>query len=268
MKKRIHLRALFAMLSAAILVGVPFAWAEDDITITEFRNGYITFTNANPNLYYRVEFKPNLTDPVDWDGSFEDLRNIESSDEEVTVPVGVFYRVRGRETPWVVESGGGGGGVPQTGQTESYRTGDDGDWQKGVAWPDPRFTDNEDETVTDNLTGLMWVKAPHSLTGNSGSQSWDDAIDFCNDLTFAEHSDWRLPNRFELESLLDLSQALGPLLPSEHPFTGIQSDFYWSSSTWASNPDWNAWDVGLNDGRVNYFSKSDTSRVWPVRAGQ
>ena len=48
--------------------------------------------------------------------------------------------------------------VPKTGQTVSYATGDDGDLQKGVAWPDPRFTDNSDGTVTDNLTGLIWLK--------------------------------------------------------------------------------------------------------------
>ena len=37
-------------------------------------------------------------------------------------------------------------------------TGSDGDLQKGVAWPNPRFTDNANGTVTDNLTGLIWLK--------------------------------------------------------------------------------------------------------------
>ncbi len=48
-----------------------------------------------------------------------------------------------------------GGAVVKTGQTTSYRTGDDGDLEKGVAWPDTRFTDNGNGTVTDNLTGNM-----------------------------------------------------------------------------------------------------------------
>ena len=48
--------------------------------------------------------------------------------------------------------------VPKSGQTSSNATGDDGDLQRGVAWPDPRFTDNGDGTVTDNLTGLIWLK--------------------------------------------------------------------------------------------------------------
>jgi hypothetical protein len=42
--------------------------------------------------------------------------------------------------------------VPKTGQTTSYADGNDGDLEKGVAWLDPRFSDNLDGTVTDNLT--------------------------------------------------------------------------------------------------------------------
>lgn len=48
--------------------------------------------------------------------------------------------------------------VPKTGLTTSYAPGDDGALQKGVAWPNPRFTDNNNGTITDNLTGLIWLK--------------------------------------------------------------------------------------------------------------
>ncbi len=51
-----------------------------------------------------------------------------------------------------------GGGVLKTGQTTTFATGDDGDYQAGVPVPNPRFTDNGDGTVTDNLTGLTWLK--------------------------------------------------------------------------------------------------------------
>lgn len=65
--------------------------------------------------------------------------------------------------------------LPQTGQTTCYDsagavipcpgTGQDGDWLAGVVWPSPRFTVGtgaEADCVTDNLTGLMWVKSPDS----------------------------------------------------------------------------------------------------------
>src|SRR5215510_3311675 len=48
--------------------------------------------------------------------------------------------------------------VPKTGQTTLFATGDDGDLEKGVASPTPRFTDNNNGTITDNLTGLIWLK--------------------------------------------------------------------------------------------------------------
>ncbi len=50
--------------------------------------------------------------------------------------------------------------VAKTGQTDIDTTvpGEDGVLAKGVAWPSPRFTDNGDGTVTDNLTDLIWLR--------------------------------------------------------------------------------------------------------------
>ena len=48
--------------------------------------------------------------------------------------------------------------VPKTGQTAPTTAGADGALRKGVAWPTPRFTDNKNGTVTDNLTGLIWIQ--------------------------------------------------------------------------------------------------------------
>src|SRR5512139_2423823 len=58
--------------------------------------------------------------------------------------------------------------LPRTGQDACFdaegsvvpcvNTGQDGDKRAGAAWPSPRFTDNRDGTVTDNLTRLIWLK--------------------------------------------------------------------------------------------------------------
>jgi hypothetical protein len=61
--------------------------------------------------------------------------------------------------------------VPKTGQTTSYASGDDGALQKGVAWPTPRFTDNSNGTVTDKLTGLIWMKDTQFF----GLRNWTQA---------------------------------------------------------------------------------------------
>ena len=58
--------------------------------------------------------------------------------------------------------------VPKTGQTISYAIGDDGYYQTGIASPSPRFMDNGDSTVTDEKTGLVWLKTPPALVDGTG----------------------------------------------------------------------------------------------------
>jgi hypothetical protein len=160
----------------------------------------------------------------------------------------------------------------RTGQTTSYATGDDVYYGKGIAWPSPRFTVSGD-CVTDNLTGLMWAKDANIF----GSVTWQTALEDAYGLTLCDYSDWRLPNRKELYSLIDHSQ-IAPALPSGHPFDNVVSisGKYWSSTTYdyylssLSNYRNNAWYVEMYYGRVDYGDKTDTilsHYVWPVRGG-
>jgi len=71
-----------------------------------------------------------------------------------------------------------GTGVPKTGQTTTYGTRDDGELEKGVMWPNPRFTDNGDGTVRDNLTGLIWTKNANCF----GDRTRVTALSDCNSL--------------------------------------------------------------------------------------
>ncbi|MBF0627152.1 MAG: tandem-95 repeat protein [Magnetococcales bacterium] len=159
----------------------------------------------------------------------------------------------------------------RTGQTVSYATGDDGDLQKGVAWPDPRFTDNNNGTVTDNLTGLVWMKNANCW----GRMDWSSALikitglnagtQTCTGYTAGTYSDWRLPNLNELQSLIDFSFSY-PVLTASHPFSGVQSSSYWSATTLADNAI-QSWLVYLFDGRVDFDFKTGMYHVWPVQGG-
>ena len=160
--------------------------------------------------------------------------------------------------------------VAKTGQTTSYATGDDGDLERGVALVTPRFTDNLDGTITDNQTGLIWLKNADCF----GQRAWTDAIADCNGLADGScgltdgstAGDWRLPNRFELESLLDLKNH-SPCLPTGHPFTNVQSGYYLSSTTYAYDTFY-AWLVYMPSGYVYINDKSVGSfYFWPVRGG-
>ena len=178
--------------------------------------------------------------------------------------------------------------VPKTGRTTSLATGDDGDLEKGVTWPRPRFSDNSDGTVTDNLTGLIWLRdgSCSDLVGTNanGEGDWATALSAaaalasgtCGLTDDSIAGDWRLPNRFELESLLDLqffspalSDAAGTAKWTEgNAFSGVvSSPYHWSSTNHPTNATV-AWVVYFDNGDVNHGSKSDEHYVWPVRGGQ
>jgi hypothetical protein len=158
--------------------------------------------------------------------------------------------------------------VPTTGQTTSYASKDDGDLEKGVAWPSPRFTDHGNGTVTDNLTGLIWTKNANYF----GLRTWDQAISDANSLASgapgltdgSKAGDWRLPNIRELVSMIDFGR-IGYALPADHPFTGVQDGAYWSSTSLS-----NLWAFMVRFG-VPYASnmgKTESHSVWCVRGGK
>jgi hypothetical protein len=164
----------------------------------------------------------------------------------------------------------------KTGQTRSFGSRDDGELEVGVPWPDPRFTDNRDGTISDNLTGLIWLKRSNCF----GMRTWDQALYDANNLASGQcdltdgsvAGDWRLPNRKELRSLQDYSRR-GPILPLGHPFLDTDSSYpygahYWSSTSRAPNFSAWAWTLRIDLGGMYATGKaSDHFYVWPVRSG-
>jgi len=81
------------------------------------------------------------------------------------------------------------------------------------------MVDNDDGTVTDTKTGLMWQKVA------AGSKPWNEAIEYCETLVLAGHSDWRLPDLNELQSIVDSIRDN----PTVFSHTTVYN--YWSSTT-------------------------------------
>jgi C1A family cysteine protease/putative hemolysin len=175
----------------------------------------------------------------------------------------------------------------KTGQMTSYAPGDDGDVQAGVSWPNPRLTDNGNGTLRDNLTGLVWLKDANCISTRypsfdndssirDGRVTWQHALEFVagiNSGLFANcaagQSDWRLPNRKELFSLIDFSRW-EPALPYGHLFVNLDimtpPTCYWSSTTQVSYRE-NAWWIDMWGGGVGERTKTSDCFVLPVRAG-
>ncbi|MDP8267481.1 MAG: DUF1566 domain-containing protein [Candidatus Tenebribacter davisii] len=99
------------------------------------------------------------------------------------------------------------------------------------------FIDNNDGTITDIATGLMWI-----TTDNGQSMNWEDALEYSENLEYNGYSDWRLPDVKELQSIVDYSRspgttnsaAIDPLFNcTEITNEAGEADYayYWSSTT-------------------------------------
>lgn len=195
-----------------------------------------------------------------------------------------------------------------TGQTFSFYDGDDGAFRMGctpnvapsagpggagynrtsLGWSRARgsgFVDNGNGTITDTVTGLVWLKNTQCTDSAGGRQNpsskltMGDAMLWSNSLTsgvcgLSDGSlagQWRLPNINELRSLIDPARPTS-MLPESPPFafsslTALTS--YWSS-TFGGTVEGvqSGWGVTAAEGYV-YKSSIDTAlHVWPVRGGQ
>jgi hypothetical protein len=164
---------------------------------------------------------------------------------------------------WVVNSGGGIGAHPKNEtisaggtkkiHTRAVRTNNFKEVTK------EHFTDNDNGTVTDNFTGLVWQKVKPTST-----YTWEEALAYANDLSLANFTDWRLPNIKELQSLND--ESLFKPSFNKTLFTSISSGNFWSSTTLIQSTG-KAWDINVDYGIVSYNDKTLKENVLCVRGG-
>ena len=126
-------------------------------------------------------------------------------------------------------------------------------------------TSDDGKTITDKKTGLMW----QSVDGGA-SMTWQQALAYCQSLNtetepYAGYTDWRLPNRNELASLLDH----GKLDPYFSNFTGLPTDsnhdyWLWSSSTVPSKKEF-VWNAHFYHGSVYFINKTHSGAAYHTR---
>jgi hypothetical protein len=121
------------------------------------------------------------------------------------------------------------------------------------------LVENGDGTVTDTVTGLMWQQA------EAGTMTWDAALAYCESLVLAGHSDWRLPNRNELQSIVDYVRYKPSI--DKAVFPGSVSSRYWSSTTDAFATEC-AWCVNFENGYIQSYIKANSFHVRAVRGGK
>ncbi len=103
------------------------------------------------------------------------------------------------------------------------------------------FTDNNDGTITDNVTGLMWQKT------DNGESTWDTAVSRAAAIATGAYTDWRLPTPTELFSIMNHNNGNPAALDTKYfPSNPAGAAEYW----WSSD-----------------IYGSDATKVWCVNAG-
>lgn len=150
--------------------------------------------------------------------------------------------------------------------TVDFGSGDVSSWSKtypryfrcvrGATLPTGSFessTVNSDVIVTDSETGLIWQKTYKT------DKTWKEALNYCETLTYAGFSDWRLPNKNELASLVNYEK-----LDPASDFPDMPGKYFWSSSTYWGATNY-AWIVNFAHGKVDSSNKSSSTYVRCVR---
>jgi hypothetical protein len=129
----------------------------------------------------------------------------------------------------------------------------------GQTRPFDHLVINHDGTITDRSTGLMWQTETKCYTS-----TWKEALSYCDQLTLAGFSDWRLPSREELRSIVDYFKYGASIFDD---FNDKAYGFYWSSTSVANDTDF-AWGIRFNGGFDNRYNKYLKYSVRGVRGGQ
>lgn len=136
--------------------------------------------------------------------------------------------------------------LPDTGETSGYTStfGEDNDY---TIYP-PSFLLNGNGTVTDTITGLMWQQ------DDGGEMTIENALLYCDTLTLAGFSDWRLPHTHESFSILN-HQYSNPALDAA-VFIPTQAEYWWTSDRQANDSN-KIWVTNAGGGIGNHL-KTET----------
>lgn len=131
--------------------------------------------------------------------------------------------------------------------------------------------DNTDDLVLDKDTGLIWARKAGSDVENINVATFG-----CRNLSLGDRKGWRIPGVEELSSLIDMSAAGNPMLPSGHPFVSVQTgagEYYWTDTTASAAVDGGLsliYGVNMGNGDVDIYANLGTpsTYTWPVWGGK
>ncbi len=174
---------------------------------------------------------------------------------------------------------------------QQYPTGHRSSEVMSKFWKQAGFRDNGDGTVTDIRSGLQWMRCSlgqrwngSTCEGSAAKMNWNQAMQNARSLSYAGKSDWRIPTREELSSLVYCSSGQRESRQKEESGGRCQGSYQKPTIIpevfpetprgwfWSSHADFStdAWGVVFDDGLVYNVSKfkNNINSVRLVRAGQ
>jgi hypothetical protein len=103
------------------------------------------------------------------------------------------------------------------------------EWSRWASADVGSFSTGDPDVTTDSKTGLMWQRNHHTT-----ALLWSNAVSYCNNLSLGGHSDWRLPTRVELLSIVDhtiFNPTINLTVFPGTPYAPDDSDPFWTSTT-------------------------------------
>lgn len=114
-----------------------------------------------------------------------------------------------------------------------------------------------DKIVKDNVLGLMWEDT------NSSLYAYSNAETYCENLNFAGHQDWRIPNMIELQSIINRDRTFPASVATFTTAVNLTQG-YWSSDNYV-NDNTKQWGIDFNRGMTFFKLKTFQSYVKCVR---
>jgi hypothetical protein len=134
----------------------------------------------------------------------------------------------------------------------------------GTSRPFEESVISGERVVSDEATGLMWQGCPAGVSGDacqqgsSATYTWEEAHSYCEDLTWADYDDWRLPDYYELSTIINY-ETYNPSIDTDG-FPSTPSENFWSSSLNVGDTD-RAWYVDFSFGTENVNDKTNAIDV-------
>jgi len=152
--------------------------------------------------------------------------------------------------------------ILKTGQVISYTDFDDAYYKKGY---DLNYTrDDENGIVTDHTTGLMWQD---NEKDGGVSLPWEEAKEYCENLSLGGYEDWRLPTIGELVNLENFAYEEGWRYSLPRVFHNVDSWKFWSENL-SLYSDKQAWVVCYGQGFARVYSVSEKFHARCVRGAK